>query len=179
MPGVLPIRASDDDRDRIIRVLRDAVVDGRLSHESFVTRVDEALRARESQPLGELVADLEPGPPPTLAVLRSRLAKIRRRLAPDREIAPDLAVPGPRPFVLIIGRRSSCDVVLSDRRVSRMHAVLTLLGERWLVTDLRSTNGTYLNGARVQAAAMVQPGDHLSFGGLTLRFAPAPLEGVE
>src|SRR5690606_17544142 len=53
-----PFRASDGERDRAIDELRDRAVEGRLSHDTFVVRVDQALRARSQQELEELVADL-------------------------------------------------------------------------------------------------------------------------
>jgi hypothetical protein len=169
MSGALPVRASDDNREHTVRVLRDAVVQGRLSHETFVWRVDQALRARDSQSLEQLLADLAPVRPP---VTPSRLGvtAVRRWLAGlgwgHKPLTP--AATG-RP-VLIIGRRPACDVVLSDRRVSRVHAVLTLVGEQWLIEDLRSTNGTTLNGTRLRSAAPVYPGDLLGFAGVVRRF---------
>ena len=56
-------RASDEDRDDVIRVLRDGSVDGRLSNETFLRRVDRALRARGMAELAELLSDLPPVPP--------------------------------------------------------------------------------------------------------------------
>jgi pSer/pThr/pTyr-binding forkhead associated (FHA) protein len=140
MPGVPRFRASDRDRDRTVRSLRDAVVEGRLSEETFVRRVDQALRARDRGVLGSLLADLVP------------------------------ATRATRPRVLVIGRRHSCDLVLPDQRVSRTHAVIVQLGGQWLLADLRSTNGTYLNDAKLCSATRVRSGDRLSFGGLQLVF---------
>jgi pSer/pThr/pTyr-binding forkhead associated (FHA) protein len=48
--------------------------------------------------------------------------------------------------------------------VSRWHARLERAVGRWVLTDLGSTNGTRLNGWRVQHPVPVQPGDQLSFG---------------
>src|SRR5262249_46183176 len=56
----LPVRASDDDRDRVLNVLRERVVEGRLSQETFERRVDSALRARSHAELTALVSDLPP-----------------------------------------------------------------------------------------------------------------------
>jgi hypothetical protein len=52
-----PVRASDGDRDRAIGELRDRAVEGRLSHDTFLGRVDMALHARSRSELDELVAD--------------------------------------------------------------------------------------------------------------------------
>jgi len=169
-PGVPSIRASDADRDRVVRVLRDAAVDGRLAHESFVRRVDQALRARDQQALGELVADL-PADRPVASGLLTGLSALTRRLEMMAPRYPALRLPDRRRPVLVIGRRPNCDVALSDRRVSRVHAVLMLLGDRWFLDDLRSTNGTRLNGFRIRGATPVRPGDRVSFAGPTFRLA--------
>lgn len=177
MSGVSPLRASDNDRDRTVRALRDAVVAGRLSHESFVWRVDQALRARDQRSLGELIADVAPATRPTDAGVRALLAGIGRRLAMVGRSHPELTLPNARRPVLVIGRRPNCDVVLRDQRVSRVHAVLMLLDDQWFLEDLRSTNGTYVNGTRLGMATMLRAGDRVSFGGLTLRFDQPPRQG--
>lgn len=64
-----------------------------------------------------------------------------------------------RPFTRIItepievGRGSECDVTLDDSKVSRVHARLSPRGDQLIVADLDSHNGTYLNGARIDASA--------------------------
>src|SRR6266567_311048 len=55
-------RASDEDRDEVIRLLRDGSVDGRISNETFLRRVDRALHARGVGELAELLSDLPPVP---------------------------------------------------------------------------------------------------------------------
>ena len=64
---------------------------------------------------------------------------------------------------LSIGRGLDNDVVLDDASVSRHHAEVMREGGRLEVRDLGSTNGTWVNAARVTAAT-VQPGDQLAFG---------------
>ena len=49
----------------------------------------------------------------------------------------------------VLGRHPDCDVVLDVGAVSRQHARITKSGEDYLVEDLQSRNGTFLNGARV------------------------------
>jgi ABC-type multidrug transport system ATPase subunit/pSer/pThr/pTyr-binding forkhead associated (FHA) protein len=71
---------------------------------------------------------------------------------------------------LVIGRDASCDLVLSDPVCSRRHALLEQSGDgRWSVRDLGSTNGTFVDGAGVQQAAL-SPGASLVFGNTTLVF---------
>jgi hypothetical protein len=55
------LRASDAERDEAISVLRDRFAEGRLSHETFLHRMDAALRARDRSELSDLFADLPGG----------------------------------------------------------------------------------------------------------------------
>jgi len=73
---------------------------------------------------------------------------------------------------LTIGRESSTDIVLDDPRVSRQHARLSYRQQQIWLTDLRSSNGTFVNGTPIQERAL-QPGDVLSFGGLEATFEDA------
>lgn len=56
--------------------------------------------------------------------------------------------------------------MFTDPTVSRRHASLRRRNDRWTVHDLGSSNGTWLNGMRVERAG-IQPGDQLRFGELT------------
>ena len=58
--------------------------------------------------------------------------------------------------------------MLSDDTVSRRHAELFLDGGRWILRDLGSSNGTWVNGRRV-VEAEVRTGDVVHFGGCRLR----------
>lgn len=60
---------------------------------------------------------------------------------------------------LLIGRDVSCQVMISDRQVSRFHARLTITENGVLLEDLGSKNGTYLNGSRVEEPAILSDGD--------------------
>ncbi len=64
---------------------------------------------------------------------------------------------------MVIGRRDTCDVVLSDSSVSRRHAQLEYRGGEYVLTDLGSTNGVYVNGVRVHAKVLA-PGDTIKMG---------------
>jgi pSer/pThr/pTyr-binding forkhead associated (FHA) protein len=69
-----------------------------------------------------------------------------------------------------IGRDPSNGIVLdSDPAVSRRHAELVRQGETYIVRDVGSTNGTYVNGVRIQEAVL-NPGSVLSFGNSSFRF---------
>lgn len=58
--------------------------------------------------------------------------------------------------------REGCDIILTEGHVSRKHARLLLAGDELRVEDLGSTNGTFVNDERVEAAAL-KPGDELRF----------------
>lgn len=78
--------------------------------------------------------------------------------------------------VVTLGRALDNDVVLEDARVSRYHAELRLRGDRYHLRDLRSTNGTLLNGKPVVEASL-NPGDVISLGGLEFLFQATPGAG--
>lgn len=69
-----------------------------------------------------------------------------------------------------VGRRPANDVVLSDPRVSRVHAVVRQVADTLVVTDLGSSAGTFVNGERVTGPTAVHHGDALAFGPVTCRF---------
>jgi pSer/pThr/pTyr-binding forkhead associated (FHA) protein len=56
--------------------------------------------------------------------------------------------------VLSIGRLDSNDIVLDDYKVSREHAVLKFSGSEFMLVDLASTHGTYVDGERIDRAAV-------------------------
>jgi hypothetical protein len=170
----LPVRACDADRDRVIGELRDRYADGSLAQESFLLRVDEALRARWRRDLSALLADL-PAPRPSLAqAAGARLARatrvVRRRLAGCVPPAapPRLMLPSGTKSTFTIGRDAACDLVLPDMTVSRSHAGLRREAGGWLLTDAGSTNGTRLNGWRVTEPVPLRAGDEVMFGALTM-----------
>jgi hypothetical protein len=79
-----------------------------------------------------------------------------------------------RPHVLtigstIIGRGEAAQLRIPDVGISRQHARVDFDGSRVVITDLGSTNGTAVNGSRVNAAAL-QPGDVIQIGTTTLTF---------
>lgn len=68
-----------------------------------------------------------------------------------------------------IGRRPECQVFLDDITVSREHAVVRREGERWLIEDLGSLNGTYVNRERIERAQL-EDTDELQIGKYKLIF---------
>lgn len=74
------------------------------------------------------------------------------------------------PHGAMIGRGSSCNIVTSDVQVSQQHAAVKLIKNAWHVEDQRSTNGTLVNGIRIDAPARLRHLDVISCGSLQLRF---------
>lgn len=65
---------------------------------------------------------------------------------------------------LVVGRSTTCDLFVPDRRMSRLHARIFLDGGRLFVEDLESHNGTFVNGKRVTREALY-PADIVRIGG--------------
>ena len=105
--------------------------------------------------------------------------RVRRRAAPDRDgLAPGryLEVEGPdttaviplEDAVLRVGRGHAADLRLDEPSVSRRHAILEG-GAQPRILDDRSSNGTFVNGRRVQQATL-HNGDEIAVGRVVLRY---------
>lgn len=62
---------------------------------------------------------------------------------------------------IIIGRDSTCDIVIPDRQVSRQHACVSITDEGVILEDLRSKNGTNHNGVKVDSPLLLEDGDEI------------------
>jgi Inner membrane component of T3SS, cytoplasmic domain len=70
----------------------------------------------------------------------------------------------------IIGRSlESCEIALNDSFLSSQHARLDLQGDTWVLEDLRSTNGTFLNDMEVRDSTIVEEGDIIRVGRVEMR----------
>ena len=169
------MRACDADRDRVVAELRERYADGSLAQESFLIRVDAALRARWRGDLDQVLVDL---PAPRASLAQAAVAHLTRTgRAVRRRLAGQLPTPSaPLRFTLpsgtqksfTIGRDAACDLVLADMTVSRSHAGLRRDADGWLLTDAGSTNGTRLNGWKVTEPVPLRAGDQVMFGALTM-----------
>lgn len=63
-----------------------------------------------------------------------------------------------------IGRESSNEVSINDAEISRRHARLTFQGGKYVLEDLGSTNGTFVNGQRLAGPRVLKAGEVVSFG---------------
>jgi len=101
--------------------------------------------------------------PAKQGVAGSRLVSLGS--SPPREYSLD------KPIVAI-GSHPPNDVVLADTTVSRRHAVITRKANSYELTDIGSTNGTFVNGRRVQKAVALKAGDLIKFGSVRYAFDP-------
>jgi two-component system cell cycle response regulator len=64
-----------------------------------------------------------------------------------------------------LGRAEECTIPLADARLSRVHAKIQCKGGVWLITDEGSTNGTFVNGTRVEKYSALEDGARILLGG--------------
>src|SRR5580704_684972 len=72
-----------------------------------------------------------------------------------------------------VGRVQGNDLMLPKGNVSKHHARLLFRDSRFIVTDLKSTNGTYVNGRKISQATIVREGDKIYIGDFVLRLETA------
>ncbi|MGH7533454.1 MAG: FHA domain-containing protein, partial [Gemmatimonadales bacterium] len=100
-----------------------------------------------------------PGPGPLASLLIRSGARKGERVA--------IRVP-----VVNIGRADYNDVVLADESVSTQHAKLQRREGVWILVDLGSTNGSFVDGERVEGEVPITPGATLRFGDASVIFDP-------
>ncbi len=71
---------------------------------------------------------------------------------------------------LTIGRNQTNTIVLEDAFASSEHACIRREHQGYVLTDLNSTNGVFVNGTKIQAEWMLSPGDEIRIGTVTFRF---------
>jgi hypothetical protein len=129
----------------------------------FVLTIVSVLRRdlqapRDAKPLTPARTSRRPSPRPTL---RSR--KTATKLVIVEGALTGTVVPLGT-TAIVIGRAPDATVVLDDDFVSTHHARLTPNGSHWIVEDLGSTNGTWIDRNRVSAPTVLRPGAQLRIG---------------
>lgn len=115
-------------------------------------------------------------------------------VGPVRPQSRSVAIPGVAYFVVIdgaesgilrgtalpvsngtsIGRASGVDLQLGDAYTSSEHAQVRQVGERWMLEDRQSMNGSYVNGQRVHGTQGLADGDTVQLGRIVLQFVLRP-----
>lgn len=74
---------------------------------------------------------------------------------------------------IVIGRNTGCDIVITDSFVSHRHARIMVLNNQYVLEDMGSANGTFLNGQQLpsRGKSYLQVGDSISIGTVTFEFA--------
>ncbi len=72
--------------------------------------------------------------------------------------------------VILVGREDGADIVIDNPSVSRRHAEFRKEGDGWVVVDLGSSNGTFLNGIRLEGPQPVVAGDEVGLGKFSIVF---------
>lgn len=70
---------------------------------------------------------------------------------------------------ILIGRAGEADLILDKGSVSKRHARIVARGDRYLLRDLGSTNGTYLNSRRIRSEVALKPRDRIYLGEFIVR----------
>jgi hypothetical protein len=71
---------------------------------------------------------------------------------------------------MVIGREEGMDIALQDAESSRRHALVSWQGGQYVIEDLGSTNGTFVNGIQITAPQVLNPGDSVGIGQTSLVF---------
>lgn len=80
-----------------------------------------------------------------------------------------LPVPHNRSFIL--GRdKNSCNIALPDQRISKQHLSIVFRESKYVITDLDSVNGTFLNGEKVDGSLTLMPGDEIKITPFSMMF---------
>ena len=96
----------------------------------------------------------------------TRVIRPKLTILSGADVGKSLSISGK----ISIGRAEDNVFSLNDRKVSRHHALLAETPYGWVLEDLKSSNGTYLNGALITGPSPVKPGDVLQIGDNDLQF---------
>src|SRR5207344_2661672 len=79
--------------------------------------------------------------------------------------------------LVILGRDPSCDLVLSDPKCSRRHAVIEAVAHGLTIRDTGSANGVFVNAKRVERASL-EPDDLIRVGEVIIKVLPEEITGT-
>jgi pSer/pThr/pTyr-binding forkhead associated (FHA) protein len=161
----------------------------RIGNDEFRFYADAPPASPKSAPRVPAV-NVEPSQPPSGA--SARLSDTMHGLPMSQAQAPDTPVPSAAPLasllfrsgemkgsrlpikvpVVNIGRGEYNDIVIADPSVSTIHAKLQRRESVWILTDLGSTNGTFVEGEQLGGEQPLSPGTTIRFGDVSALFEP-------
>jgi len=134
----------------------------------FFFRVVRAVWAELRTPSPAVGAPVAAGPVAAASRRKERKAQARAAKARPQLVMVEPAGQAGRSYVLdneaSIGRAAGCQITLDDTYASQIHARVFQRDGQWLVEDLGSTNGTWLNRHKVSGPMVLQRGDRLQIG---------------
>lgn len=78
--------------------------------------------------------------------------------------------------IILIGRQSDCDVTLTrSKKVSRRHCCIAQVNSEFVIRDLGSTNGVFVNGSRISRETPLRLGDDVTIGDVRFRIESQPV----
>lgn len=89
--------------------------------------------------------------------------KVKLKVQNGSHAGAEIAIPGPE---FVIGRQEGCDLRPKSETVSRRHCSISLTDSGVVVRDLKSRNGVYVNGSKIEDEVLLKPGDQLRVGKL-------------
>lgn len=136
--------------------------------ETLVPQADVVINAAQQTPVGTVVLEPHAFDPATSDSPSTPKASLKILLASGDVFDRELAAPETQ-----IGKGPRNDVVIADPAVSTAHVMIRLDGGRYVVNDLGSRNGTFVNGERIESARPLNHGDVIGIGlsKLTFRLA--------
>ena len=94
----------------------------------------------------------------------------------EKTVNVPAAAPRSGKNVWIFGRGADCDFIYSAPKVSRVHCKIEYIDSHYYLTDLNSTNGTYLNGRRIERKERLFTGDIIGIGSEDIVFTSQMLQ---
>jgi pSer/pThr/pTyr-binding forkhead associated (FHA) protein len=161
---VQPLRADDPRPQRVPQYPTNARRPARKAEEAIPTSIYDVSQDEEFQPSYDAQELSDSGFKP--AFIYVERGPGQGQLVPVRQ------------GTMVIGRASISELRLQHASISRRHAQITRLGERFYIKDLGSQNGTFVNRTRIGTEVEIQPGDEISVGNALLRMR-GPVQPAE
>jgi pSer/pThr/pTyr-binding forkhead associated (FHA) protein len=161
---VQPLRADDPRPQRVPQYPTNARRPARKAEEAIPTSIYDVSQDEEFQPSYDARELSDSGFKPAFVYVERGPGQ--GQLVPVRQ------------GTMVIGRASISELRLQHPSISRRHAQITRLAERFYIKDLGSQNGTFVNRTRIATEVEIQPGDEISVGNALLRMR-GPVQPAE